>query len=430
MTATPPAIPPAAFVRAAFAAAFAALSVLGLVHAVADPGPALAGFVPPLVARAIDDLVSLAIGFSLFYAILARRKRRAVPAPQTAPVEAALAPIEPTTTPEMQAIIDKARQIAEELDNYHFFTELLRRQVEVIINMSEGAANEIFNNLSDVDQAMGELLSFIDQSGSNDSVAAIIGHAENQLAANREVIRQFERQRADARRDSEKDQKNIRETAQSLASMIQDVRGIAHQTNMLSFNATIEAARAGNAGRGFAVVAAEVKALSRESDRAAQNIHSGIEALQRIVTTSLEAIVHDRADREDETFAEINRTVAHLAENLELLISHQRDVLTKVHTENLRIAEPIKELMASIQFQDIIRQQLNSLTTTSAMVDEHIESVRRVLGNLSDDLNIHSLSEKLKDTYDRYVMAQQRNAHLQAEGSDATEAEGLRIELF
>jgi len=65
---------------------------------------------------------------------------------------------------------------------------------------------------------------------------------------------------------------------------------IAKQTQLLALNATIEAARAGDAGRGFAVVASEVKALSVETQKAAQEIGSRIIQLQKNAKSSTEAL--------------------------------------------------------------------------------------------------------------------------------------------
>jgi|GEM_PF-859528 len=68
------------------------------------------------------------------------------------------------------------------------------------------------------------------------------------------------------------------------------IQGIAKQTNLLALNATIEAARAGTAGRGFAVVANEVKALSRMTTSATEEIVKQVSAIQGATGTVVDAI--------------------------------------------------------------------------------------------------------------------------------------------
>lgn len=70
---------------------------------------------------------------------------------------------------------------------------------------------------------------------------------------------------------------NIHETSQKVVSIIQTIEEIASQTNLLSLNASIEAARAGNAGKGFAVVADEIGKLALESSKAANTTKELIE---------------------------------------------------------------------------------------------------------------------------------------------------------
>ena len=82
----------------------------------------------------------------------------------------------------------------------------------------------------------------------------------------------------------------LAEAAQEIGSIIGLIQGVAQQTNLLALNATIEAARAGEAGRGFAVVASEVKALSAQTAKATDKIHSQIMQIQQKTTVAVSAI--------------------------------------------------------------------------------------------------------------------------------------------
>src|SRR5690606_21889207 len=82
----------------------------------------------------------------------------------------------------------------------------------------------------------------------------------------------------------------LSEMAQAIGDVVSFIDVIARQTNLLALNATIEAARAGHAGRGFAVVAAEVKTLAAQTGQATEDIASRINDVRRRTSEVVEAI--------------------------------------------------------------------------------------------------------------------------------------------
>ncbi|MDM8514822.1 methyl-accepting chemotaxis protein [Desulfobacterales bacterium HSG16] len=165
---------------------------------------------------------------------------------------------------------------------------------------------------------------------------------------------------------------------EAVSKFVSEIDKIAFQTRILALNAAIEAARAGESGLGFSVVADEVRTLADRSVQTALNINSTVTESMQIVgeiKASLDEQGNVGASEIDNTEKELKAAFGHFKQSISH-ISEAIDVLTKNYQI---ISKDIEGATISLQFQDVINQEIDNINSSMAEFKHRFENANKLL---------------------------------------------------
>jgi methyl-accepting chemotaxis protein len=270
---------------------------------------------------------------------------------EAAQMIAALALMQTNLRAALTMIGDSSSQLAATSEEMHAVTEDASRTIQRQTNEIEMAATAV-NEMSAAVEEVASNAASASEVTSQSSAAALAGRAQVD-----ETVTAINLMVSKVQLTSTEVQ-GLAVMATDISKVLDVIRAIAEQTNLLALNAAIEAARAGEAGRGFAVVADEVRALAHRTQQSTREIEQMVGSIQSGTNNAVSAM--------DQTSVQAQKTLE-MANGAGKVLLEITQSISQINERNLMIATAAEE---QAQVAREVDRSLVSIRDLSAQTSE------------------------------------------------------------
>ena len=270
------------------------------------------------------------------------------------------------------------RQLLGDVDTLETNTGSLRgiaSRVDIISESQRAQLASLVTAFHEINQAIHDISSHA-QLTSDQTHAAQTCADKGMSLLNRNV--EMNQQLSHSVQDAASMVAKLADESEKITSVLDVIRGIAEQTNLLALNAAIEAARAGEQGRGFAVVADEVRTLASRTQRSTEDIQQMIASLKQGVQSAVQAM--------ERGSSQMGETLGMAAQTRDSLAEIQQ-MVSKVMDMNFQIASATEEQSSVMDEVNRNVSELNSLTEEGAALSASVLAAGHELDQVAQQLS-------------------------------------------